>query len=199
MAKEATKATPISEYKVFPKPLSYMNKILKSSLHQKGQLSWYYGTTKRYTYALTPKVSEERIFSHRNIFLFATNQGPFESYLYKFNRVSFSLCLCDQRTTLLHYILNRTLTSYYHIRRPLTISLLQRFPVVFRNHFFLSKDNWNVKLLETTIICFKMFCLFRWWGRIILIKTWLTLIQNKFLVTINKVVLYHMWVIAWTI
>lgn len=148
LARDATKESSKAKRRFHPYPPSSLKKDLKTTLIKRWQESWDYGETGRYTYELLPKVKQDRLLPHRNLYIFATNHGPYFSYLHKFNRVSSPLCVCGSYATSLHYNTQCTLTSHYHIRKSQQLPINQWFSVVLSKPSLYQKIIDCVRLLE---------------------------------------------------
>lgn len=155
LAKDATKETSKAKRRFYPYPPSSLKKELKTSLMKRWQEIWDYGETGRYTQQLMPKVKQDRLLPHRNLYIFATNHGPFFSYLHKINRVTSPLCVCGLYATSLHYITQGTLTSHYHIRKPQQLPMNQWFSVILSKPNLYQKIIDCVRLLEKNQIIFQ--------------------------------------------
>lgn len=139
LAREVTLPSSISDYVFFPYPPTRIKNILSSKLQENWQNIWDYAETGRYTNKLLPKVSQEILCHHGNIYLFATNHGPFPDYLYKFDKVDSPRCTCGYRGDSIHYLTKCTLTSNFHIRKASNISTANWFNYVIKNAFLLQK------------------------------------------------------------
>lgn len=106
-----------------PLPPSHLKFKLKHQLLTLWQQRWDMSTVGTYTKQFLPHVSTNFFISNRAIILFLTNHGPFQEHLFKINRSGSPDCVCGQLSSSLHYVLECTLTSTYHIRKAPSISL----------------------------------------------------------------------------
>lgn len=155
LAKQATKASADTKIKFWPYPLSHLKRRLKHNLLEAWQLEWDYADTGRYTYRFCPKVNESLILPHRNIYLFATNHGPFASYLYTFNKTQSPYCVCGNLATSLHYITTCTLTSTFHIRKSDNTPDNHWFSVILSEPSFIQKIVDCIRLIENNQCLFE--------------------------------------------
>lgn len=86
LAKNAIEPSTSIKEKFYPTPQSTLKWTLKNIFLQKWQEQWNEEYRGRNTYQLCPRVSEEMLVQHRNLYLFTTNHGPFPTYLYLFNK-----------------------------------------------------------------------------------------------------------------
>lgn len=131
-------------------------KIQSRKIHENLQYTWDYAETGRYTYKLLPKVTQQLLCHHRNIFLFATNHGPFPDYLFKFNKVDSPRCTCGQIGDSFHYITTCTLTSHFHIRKATEISKANWFNYILKKALLLQKIIECINILETNQALFQL-------------------------------------------
>lgn len=120
------------------------------------QFTTDYDTRGRFTYQLLPTVSETNLFHHRNLYLFATDHGPFPIYLHKFGRTVSKRRTCGQIGTALHYLTTCTLTSYYHLKISHNIPLASWFKTIIKQPVLLSKIINCITLIENKQILFHM-------------------------------------------
>lgn len=154
LAKEAVKNANV-QTSFFPLPLSHIKRQLKLHLLEKWQQEWENNITGRYTYKLINKISENRLLTHRNLYIFMTNHGPFPSYLYKINVITSPLCICGKKGTSTHYMFDCPLTEYYHIKKPQNISLPQFFTYVEKSPKLQKKIIECVTLIEKNRLIFQ--------------------------------------------
>lgn len=105
-----------------PIPPSYIKRKLTKEALEKWQTSWDEDTKGRFTYNLIKKVKEETLLTHRNLYIFATNHGPFPEYLFKINKCPSDSCVCGEIGNSLHYQTKCILTRKFHIKKPNAIS-----------------------------------------------------------------------------
>lgn len=118
IAKAATEVEDVLLMKYHPIAPSSLKRTLKKHLLERWQNLWNTEQKSRYTFRLVPKVSQDRIFKHRNLYLFTTNHGPFGKYLSLFKQDITGQCVCGGEADSLHYILNCPLTLQFHLRPP---------------------------------------------------------------------------------
>lgn len=134
LAKEATKITDITKMKFHPLSPSYLKRNLKKFYMDKWQQSWNDEPKSRYTYRLVPKVSQDRLLMHRNLYLFTTNHGPFGSYLSLFKQDFTGFCVCGEEADSIHYALYCPMTRKFHLRPPpVGVPLSNWFSIILKN------------------------------------------------------------------
>lgn len=143
-------------YEFHPFPPSHIKRILKQQLLDQWQLVWDYDPRGRFAHRLLPKVSENHLLHHRNLYLFATNHGPFPSYLVTFGKAISKRCTCGQIGTSLHYMTSCTLTSTYHLRYSRNITLSSWFKTIISQPILLSKIINCISLIENNQLLFHM-------------------------------------------
>lgn len=148
LAKSATEPTSKAGFIYCPLPPSFLKSSLKRELILNWQQEWDYGDTGRLTHKLLPKVTEDLLLPHRNLYLALTNHGPFPEYLHKIHKADSEICTCGVRGSSLHYILSCPLTSTFHIRKPRNHSLAQWFAHVIKKPELLNKIIQCMNLLE---------------------------------------------------
>lgn len=140
----------------YPFPASHIKRLLKLQTLHFWQDDWNYDERGRFTHQLLPKVSEEMLFLHRNLYLFATEHGPFPNYLHKFGKTISRRCTCGQIGTSLHYMTTCTLTAAYHLRINNTISLYSWFKTIMKQPCLPSKITQCVSLIENNQALFHL-------------------------------------------
>lgn len=126
----------------YPYQPSYLKRCLKLQQIKDWKKLWTEDNRGRFTYKLLPQVSEDYLFQHRNLFLFATNHGPYPQYLAKFGRAPSSYCTSGKLGTPLHYVIECTLTSTFHLKHTNSINLASWFKIISKNNFLLKKNSW---------------------------------------------------------
>lgn len=118
IAKQAAKMCDLAKMKFHPLSHSSLKRKLNQYFLEQWQRSWDEEIISRYTYQLIPKISLDRLFKHRNLYLFITNHGPFGKYLSLFKQNVTGFCACGGEADSLHYILECDLTERFHLRPP---------------------------------------------------------------------------------
>ena len=121
LAKEAAQDPPLFTF--VPLPLSSLKLKLKTTLFQNWQLAWNNNTKGRFTYQFLPRVSSNFQIQDRELILFLTNHGPFQSYLFKINSSPSPFCVCGKFADSLHYVFDCPLTARFHVKRDPNIPL----------------------------------------------------------------------------
>lgn len=155
LAKNAALDTDIPQL-FHPYPPSYLKRCLKQQQKMDWQKIWTDDTRGRFTYKLLPLVSEDYLLQHRNLYLFSTNHGPYPQYLAKFGRAPSSYCTCGKLGSALHYVIECTLTSTFHLKYTNSIDLASWFKIISKNNILLKKIIDCVYLLETNEGLFQM-------------------------------------------
>lgn len=106
-----------------PLPLSSLKLKLRTQLINNWQIRWLSSDTGQYTKQFLENVDLNYQITNRYLHIFLTNHGPFQEHLYNINKRDSPLCICGSPSTSLHYILNCTLTSTYHIKKHPQMSL----------------------------------------------------------------------------
>lgn len=158
LAKEAAENIESSQVikQFLPYPASYLKHQLKISSLNQWQLDWDYGITGRYTYNLLPKVSTDFLIHHRNIYIFATDHGPFPSYLSKFGRTDSDCCTCGEYGNSIHYVTKCTLTAAFHLRKSSQISSSSWFKLILQNPRYIKNIIDCISLIEKNQALFHM-------------------------------------------
>lgn len=122
-----------------PLPLSTLKHKLKLDMLQLWQDRWTISDTGHYTKQFLPKVKTNYQITNRYLHIFLTNHGPFQQHLYDINKRDSPLCICGSPSTSLHYILDCTLTSHFHIKKHPHMSLSDWWTYVEERPFLLKK------------------------------------------------------------
>lgn len=155
LARKAAKSVINIKFKFIPYPASYFKHKVKCKILQDWQTIWDEADRGRYTYNLLPKVSDAIQLSHRNLFLFSTNHGPFPSYLYAINRIQSNLCVCGDEGNSLHYILRCPRTARFHIKKSINFTFPEWFNLVINNTSLKDKIIKMVKHIESDEVSFQ--------------------------------------------
>ncbi|GBM93851.1 hypothetical protein AVEN_116915-1 [Araneus ventricosus] len=105
-----------------PKPLSYLKSEIKSDTLNIWQGNLDNGGTGRSTHDIVPRVSNKPVGWHREEIMFVTGQGPFPSYLHRFNLRTLYNCSCGEKGDPMHYATKCWFTRSWHFQTP-TVSL----------------------------------------------------------------------------
>lgn len=96
IAKKTVQDTDISSFSL-PLPASHLKNKLKNDWQRRRQND----DTNRYTHNLLPNVPIEFPVDNRYLFLFCTNHGTLQKYLYGIGKRDSPLCVCDLPSTLI--------------------------------------------------------------------------------------------------
>lgn len=146
LAKGAANSTVNRNRKFQPLPISYIKRKFQNEAKAKWQTSWEEDEKGRYTYNFVKTTKEDYLLKHRNLYIFATNHGPFPAYLNTINKCPTNSCACGELGTSMHYLTDCILTQKFHIKKPPTISEEQWFDLIINTPHL--KDI-IIKLIDT--------------------------------------------------
>lgn len=135
-------------YYFLPYPSSFLKQKLKKQILQKWQDRWDYSEVGQYTRKFFPTVSIDRFINNRSLILFFTNHGPFKQHLSKFNKSPSPYCICNKISNSLHYILDCTLTSTFHVKKARSMSLANWSEYLLKRPVLLERISECMRFLE---------------------------------------------------
>ena len=138
-----------------PFPLSSIKRKLKSSILSLWQQQWDQSPKGRFTFKLLPKISLDFQITCRELTIFLTNHGPFQSYLHKFNRSPSPFCVCGGYSDSLHYITDCPLTSRFRVRRDPNIPIHHWITHILKNPSYIKLIKQCVSFVEKNEFIFK--------------------------------------------
>ena len=142
LAKQAAQTVNIKSFNFVPFPPSFLKYQLKQNFFLQWQNIWTTSEKGRFTFNFFPKVSTSLQIVNRELIIFLSNHGPFQSYLHRIGKRSSPLCICGQNSTSLHYILVCPLTSTYHTKKDPNI------PLSAWISYILKKDNFKQRIIN---------------------------------------------------
>ena len=149
LAKQAAQNFNINTFNFVPFPTSFLKYQLKQNLLLQWQTTWTSSEKGRYTFKFFPKASTSLQIVNRELVIFLSNHGPFQSYLHRIGKRSSPLCICGQLSTSLHYILECPLTSTFHIRKDPNLTLSAWFSYILKNDNLKQKIIKCIKFIES--------------------------------------------------
>ncbi|GBL90274.1 hypothetical protein AVEN_130375-1 [Araneus ventricosus] len=116
----AKKATQEGIHTYIPAPRNHIKSLLQNESIIRWQKEWDNGETGRSVYNVLPKVKTTPTPWQRPEIMFITGQGPFPTYIKRFNIRNRDFCFCGNLVNPSHYATSCLFTTSYHLTKPST-------------------------------------------------------------------------------